>query len=316
MHLSTSDILSLRGAKNDVNEHVPYGYFVERECSADGRIVDVATVLLTNRECPFRCLMCDLWKNTTDESVSVGAIPKQVDYALARLPSAESIKLYNSGNFFDPRAIPPADYAAIASRVNVFETVVIENHPRFCDERCVEFAGEISGQLEVAIGLETIHPEILPRLNKQMTTADYRAAVEFLVGNGLRVRTFILLRPPWLSEAAGVEWALRSAEFAFDCGVECCAIVPTRGGNGAMEQLAEAEIYSPPTIDSLEQVLQHSLAWQRGRVLVDLWDAQQFCACAACGPARVERLHQMNLQQRLLPSVSCSQCNNGVHHAD
>ena len=31
-----------------------------------GGCVDVATLFLTNRECPFRCLMCDLWKNTLE----------------------------------------------------------------------------------------------------------------------------------------------------------------------------------------------------------------------------------------------------------
>ena len=60
--------------------------------------------------------MCDLWKNTLTETVPVGAIPAQIEYALARLPAARVIKLYNSGSFFDPRAIPVADYPAIARR--------------------------------------------------------------------------------------------------------------------------------------------------------------------------------------------------------
>ena len=88
-----------------------------RSVRAAGCVEDVATLFLTNRECPFRCLMCDLWRNTTDTRVPPGAIPQQIDYALARLPAARHIKLYNSGNFFDHQAIPPEDYAAIAERV-------------------------------------------------------------------------------------------------------------------------------------------------------------------------------------------------------
>jgi len=68
--------------------------------------VPVATIFLTNRECPWRCVMCDLWKNTLIDSVPLGAIPSQIDYALARLPAARQIKLYNSGSFFDTQAIP------------------------------------------------------------------------------------------------------------------------------------------------------------------------------------------------------------------
>ena len=80
-------------------------------------MVDVATLFLTNRECPYRCLMCDLWKNTLTETVPIGAIPAQIDYALGQLPPARQIKLYNSGSFFDPHAIPPQDHPAIAAQV-------------------------------------------------------------------------------------------------------------------------------------------------------------------------------------------------------
>ncbi|MFG0296563.1 MAG: radical SAM protein [Maioricimonas sp. JB045] len=308
--ISTAQILAARGAKNRLDPYRPYAFLVEPECAASGRVEDVATLFLTNRECPFRCLMCDLWKNTTDETVPVGAIPAQIDYALERLGPARHIKLYNSGNFFDPRAIPRENQAAIAERVSGFETVIVENHPRFCSEACGAFQERIGTQLEVAIGLETIHPEVLPALNKQMTLADYDRAVERLLADGIRVRTFILLRPPGLSEEAGVEWALKSVEHAFSIGVDCCAVIPTRGGNGIMEQLAAAGAYAAPSLGSLEAVLENGLAMNRGRVFVDLWDVEQFFECPVCGPARAERLRQMNLAQTPLPRVAC-ECGGG-----
>ena len=79
-------ITSHRGKKNAVDPILPYHYFVEEECMKPGTIDDVSTILLTNSECPFRCLMCDLWRNTTDEQLKVGAIPGQINYALSRLP--------------------------------------------------------------------------------------------------------------------------------------------------------------------------------------------------------------------------------------
>ncbi|MCA9072398.1 MAG: hypothetical protein KDA84_25915, partial [Planctomycetaceae bacterium] len=66
------EIVEARPAKNLVDPNRPYAFLVEPEMAASGQVVDVATVFLTNRECPFRCLMCDLWKNTTDESVPPG----------------------------------------------------------------------------------------------------------------------------------------------------------------------------------------------------------------------------------------------------
>ena len=303
--MADRDILAARGPKNAVDPWRPDAFLVEPELAANGQVEDVATVFLTNRECPFRCVMCDLWKNTTDERVPIGAIPAQIDYALSRLSPARHIKLYNSGNFFDKQAIPPEDHAAIAQRTSGFATVIVENHPALCGDECLRFRDRLVGELEIAIGLETIHPDVLSRLNKRMTAEDFVQAVEFLTRHDIAARAFILLRPPWLSEAEGIEWAVRSIEFAFDAGVRCCSVIPTRGGNGVMERLRADGHFAPPGLAALETVLDAGLAMQRGRVLVDLWDVDQLAACDACGPRRRERLQKMNLAQKILPAIAC-----------
>jgi radical SAM enzyme (TIGR01210 family) len=267
--------------------------------------VNVATIFLTNRECPFRCLMCDLWKNTTDFTAPRGAIPTQIDYALERLPAAEHLKLYNSGNFFDRQAIPPADYAEIARRAGRFENVVVENHPKLCDDECLRFRDIVGGKLEIALGLETVHSEALAALNKRMTVSDFDRAAAFLVDRGIAVRAFILLRPPLLDDSEGVEWALRSIEHAFAAGAGCCSVIPTRGGNGILDRLQAEGHFAPPQLASLERVLEAGLALRRGRVFADLWDAEWLPACPRCRQLRVERLRQMNLSQEVLPSVDC-----------
>ena len=298
-------IVAARPPKEVVDPRRPYAYLVEPEYTAEGRVEDVATLFLTNRECPFRCLMCDLWKHTTDTPIAVGDIPAQIDYALERLPAAQHIKLYNSGNFFDRKAIPPDDYAAIAQRVDDFKTIIVENHPRLCDAACLRFRDRLLGNVEIALGLETVHPIILDRLNKRMTLDDFERAVAYLRRNDIAVRAFILVRPPFMSEAEGVDWAVRSIEWAFGVGVQCCSLVPTRAGNGIMEQLEQAGHFAPPTLTSLETVLETGLGLQRGRVFVDLWDVERFYACNRCGPARSTRLGRMNLTQQSLPPITC-----------
>ena len=140
----TEWILARRPPRNAVSSNRPYAYLVEKEPVGDGRIVDVATVFLTNRECPFRCLMCDLWKNTLEKSVAPGDIPEQIRWAIKQLPHAQHLKLYNSGNFFDPHAVPPEDYAAIADLAKPFERVIVECHPRLVG-RCWEFRRLLDG---------------------------------------------------------------------------------------------------------------------------------------------------------------------------
>ncbi len=93
--------------------------------------------------------------------------------------------------------------------------------------------------LQIALGLETVNPEVLMKLNKRMTLEDFKSSVSFLTSNGIPSRAFILLRPPFMSEEEGVYWAERSIDFAFEAGVECCTIIPVRAGNGAMDHLLE-----------------------------------------------------------------------------
>lgn len=300
-------IIARRGPRNVLDPLRPWAFFVEDERSASGDVVPVATVFLTNRECPWRCLMCDLWRNTLTGETPAGAIPAQIDYALKRMPFARQIKLYNSGSFFDRRAIPLDDHAAIADRISGFERVIVECHPSLVGDECFGFRDRLSGRLEVAMGLETAHPEILVRLNKRMTLEQFRAAADRLHENDIDLRVFILIKPPFMREEEAVEWAARSLEFAFECGATAATLIPTRGGNGAMEELAANGEFSPPSLATVEAAAEYGVSRGLARVFVDLWDLRSHPHCA-CYDRRVERLLQMNLHQEVLPRMQCERC--------
>ena len=304
--ISDQWILVRRGEKNKVDPYKPYAYFVEKERTVSGKIEDIAVIFLTNNECPFRCLMCDLWKNTTDRPFPVGAIPEQIEWALNQLPPVRHIKLYNSGSFLDVNAIPVKDYPAIASLVNGFETVIIESHPKFINEKSLVFRDMLEPKLHIALGLETVHPEILQRLNKRMDLKDFEFAVRFLNRNSILSRAFILLRPPFLSESEGIHWAKKSIDFAFQSGVECCTVIPVRAGNGGMDYLFQHNLFSPPDIRSLENVIEYGIQLKAGRIFSDVWDIEKFSGCPKCVVQRKRRLVEMNLYQKVLASVTCN----------
>jgi radical SAM enzyme (TIGR01210 family) len=299
-------IRSLRGEKSPVDPYVPYGWFNEPELDLQGEVNEVSAILLSNRECPYTCLMCDLWQHTTDETLPVGAIPLQMEYAFKKLSPAKHLKLFNSGSFFDPRAVPVDDYPQIASLSSAFEQVLVESHTAFIGEECVEFSRSLRGQLQVAIGLETVHPEILPSLNKGMSLEDFKKSVGFLRSNGISTRAFILLRPPFLSEVEGLEWACRSIDFAFSCGVDVCSLIPVRSGNGALDKLALDGYFQEPAIQTLERVVEYGISVKKGLVFADLWDLERFSKCMQCFEPRKERLKQMNLTQEHVNPVECS----------
>jgi radical SAM enzyme (TIGR01210 family) len=307
------EIERLRPARNNVNPEIPYHFLQEEEPGENGNLQKVNTIFLTGKECSFRCLMCDLWKNTLTYATPPGAILKQIDYALERLPRADVIKLYNGSNFFDTKAIPLSDYPGIIERACAFKKVIVENHPNLCGPSCVDFNERLDGKLEIAMGLETIHPDVLPRLNKRLTIDDFKKATSFLRNNKIQMRAFVLLNPPFLTdEKENIEWAFKTVRFAFECGVGACSIIAVRSGNGIMNVLEENGDYVPPTLNALEEVFEKSLALRQGKVFADTWDIGFLSDCDECFEARKNRLEQMNPTQKFQPEIKCKLCNNPI----
>ena len=95
----------------------PYAFFAEEECSADGTVHSRSRRFSDEPGVPVA-----LRDVRSVEEHACGIRSGRRDPGTDRLcigapPAARQIKLYNSGSFFDPRAIPVEDFPAIADRV-------------------------------------------------------------------------------------------------------------------------------------------------------------------------------------------------------
>lgn len=298
-------IVERRGAKNPVSPDRAYAQFIERERMEGGRIAEVATIFLTNRECPWKCVMCDLWRNTAP--AAPGAIPRQIQRALAEFHTGATVlKLYNSGSFFDEGAIPKCDWPEIARLCAPFEHVIVECHPKLVDGRVLEFARMIPGTLEVAMGLETANLQALEKINKRITVEDFVRAAQFLRGNKIAVRTFLLVGVPFISVIEQAPWLERSIESAFAAGSNVVALIPTRTGNGAMDELLARGEFVEPRMTDLQSAQDYGFGLNAGRVFADTWDIERFADCGKCADERISRLERMNLSQRVEARVECA----------
>ena len=188
--MSAADIRirSLRAPKPAVNPYIAHGSVVEEERRPDrtgagpslrsGRqssirsrqqVERALTIFLAGAECPFTCSFCDLWRYTIDGPTPAGALPTQIAAVLGTLdasaPRPDRLKLYNASNFFDRRAVPAADLPRIAELAASFSGVTVESHASTIGPSALEFARRLGGRLEVAVGLETIHPLAAAQLN-------------------------------------------------------------------------------------------------------------------------------------------------------
>jgi hypothetical protein len=285
-------VIDLRSARP---AHDPWRYqdvLIEDELTERGDVARVGTIFLTGRECPWRCAMCDLWRFTTRADTPAGAIPAQIRTARQlwqnRGEVVTRLKLYNASNFFDPRAVPASDYGDIAAAINdeggiderddVVEQVIVESHPSLIGERVERFLEALEGRrLEVAMGLETVHPAALDALNKRMTTDDFANAGSVLRRLGVSLRVFVLIAPPFVPQEEQDDWLLASVAFAEQCGASVISLIPARGGNGTMEALTAQKLFVEPTRSDIERSF--ALVLARGpspesrapRILLDPW---------------------------------------------
>ena len=312
MSASAADrrIRSLRPAKAHVDPYTAHGSLLEEERRPDAQIERALTVFLAGAECPFTCSFCDLWRWTIDGPTPSGALTRQLKSVLQVLddPVPDRLKLYNASNFFDQRAVPSEDLLGIATLAAPFGAVTVESHANTLGPKTLAFARQIPGRLEVAVGLETIHPVAASQLNKRLDLARFDWAARFLSENGVDLRVFALLGAPYVRAEESVAWTVRTVEYAVERGASVVSIIPVRGGNGEMERLHGLGHFAPPTLSQLEAALDRCLQFTRTVVTADLWDVERLSACEHCRSERIERLRCLNVTGRAEPRIACTMC--------
>ena len=108
------------------------------------------------------------------------------------------------------------------------------------------------------------------------------------------------------------DWLLRSIDAAFSCGASVVSLVPTRPGNGAIDALADdRRVPRRRDLDDIERSLRRWPSHTREAAdacssISGIWSGSPIARTASS--ARRDRLHAMNLQQRILPVVACAAC--------
>jgi radical SAM enzyme (TIGR01210 family) len=307
---------SLRSDRLRLNPMRHQGTKIDLELGPDRCTKRAATLFLTGMECPFHCSMCDLWQFTLADPTPVGAIAHQIEEGIQDLSEpCEWVKLYNASNFFDPRAVPEEDYGRISRALVSFERVIVENHPRLIGSRVLRFQDQLQAQLEIAMGLETIHPASMDWLDKQMSLDDFGAAMEFCGKHGIDRRVFLILQPPGTPPDEAVDSGLQAAKLAASLGARHISMIPLRPGNGVVDRLLQERSIQLPEAAKLEQWLFTAQKLLPDTVVtVDLWDWEKMDGhCPECLELRRERLSRRNIavsspDNRILRPPGCDCC--------
>ena len=265
----TSDLLSASVWSSDTV--ATPRFLTEREFGKD-----CLTILIRGARCPLRCRMCDLHRDMIDDGPTPpGSVPVQVRTAMSDRPSPDIVKLYNAGSFFDPRAVPPADHAAIAEEVAGVERVVVENHPRFGSSLAIDrFARSIGGRLEIAVGLETVRPGGLRFLDKRFDRDDFDRFANFLRRADIDLRTFVIVGWPGDDITESIRWARATVRHAAAAGSRVATLIPARAGEGWGGRADQLPAIDAGVLENAAGVCDDDLhrSGSACRVAVDTWD--------------------------------------------
>lgn len=260
----------------------------------DGSHIEALNVVIATRGCKWYeaggCSMCGY----SNESLPEGQAPdiaKQIEVVKKRYGSQPVVKVFTSGSFFDERELTAEertlviegikdllktatagnDKSAIdhASAGNRRKTkFIVESRPEHISEEKLNDAIETLNAdkeapitLEVAIGLESANDRVLrDSINKGFDFASYKKAAQTIIASGARLKTYLMLKPPFLTEAQAIEDCVASVRALKELGLpQTISINPMNiQAFTLVEQMFDAGEYRPPWLWSVVEVLKQA----------------------------------------------------------
>ncbi len=292
--------------------------WVEPEALGPER-VSAFVLILRTRGCYWAdqkgCSMCGYARDTLGRSASPAEIDQQLARALLRYQGEPYVKVYTSGSFLDDREVDPASrervVGAFAGRARRF---LFETLPEFATpEALAPLRAAFPGELEVALGLESTDPEVLARfVHKNAPPSAYFDAAARVRAAGALAKGYLLLKPPYLTEAEAVDDVVRSIAEASE-RFDALSVNPVHiQGGTVVEWLWRRGRYRPPWLWSLVEALRGG-ARQRGRArLVSFPTAGGLARgphnCGTCDTGVLAAIEAASLDQRFdgLEGLDCA----------
>ena len=232
----------------------------------DGTPCTAATVILRSKGCAWwwksGCTFCGYFNDVRDD-VSAEDMFSQWEYAKKSTNNFEGcqmIKVYTSGTFFEDRENPPEwQESVLKETADMGLHLVVEAQAQMCTPEKIEWVAARHPGCTVAIGLEAYDDSVLRfHVNKGFTTKQWHRAVEMLRENDLRVKTYLLFKPPFMSEGDALihttSWLIDVAPLSDEVSVNPMNIQK----NTVVDRLFRNKEYRTPWLWSLVEMIKRA----------------------------------------------------------
>src|SRR5437867_1636745 len=228
-----------------------------------GHIVDAWVIIFRTRGCYWArasgCSMCG-YVNDVAQEVAPADILHQVDTVLRKHESQPLVKVYTSGNFFDDHEVSPEVRERILHELgDRCDKVIVETLSHLLRKEQVEAAMNHVRELEIALGLESTNDRVLRQsVNKVWGLKEHAHATDLAHAAGATVKTYLLVKPPFLTEREAIEDAVRSGHEA-DPHSDTISFNPVNVQRDTLvDHLFKRRQYRPPWLWSVVEVLERT----------------------------------------------------------
>ena len=241
----------------------PVTVYKTPEVLPDGTICNAATVILRTKGCAWwwksGCTFCGYFNDVRDD-VSESDMFMQWEDAKEKTNGFEDckmVKIYTSGTFFEDRENPISWQELVLRETSEMgKHLVIEAQAQMCTPEKIAWLAERHPGCTVAIGLEAYDDTVLRfHVNKGFSIKQWHKAVEMLRENNLRVKTYLLFKPPFMSEYDALKhttsWLKEVAPHSDEDSVNPMNIQK----NTIVDRLFRNREYRPPWLWSLVEMI-------------------------------------------------------------
>ena len=229
----------------------------------DGTPCTAATVILRTKGCVWwwksGCTFCGYFNDVRDDVTAEDMFSQweEAKRVTNDFRDCKMVKVYTSGTFFEDRENPPEwQEHVLRETYQMGLHLVVEAQAQMCTPEKLEWVAERHPGCTVAIGLEAYDNTVLRfHANKGFSLKQWHKAVEILRDNSLRVKTYLLFKPPFMSEGDALEhtisWVSEVSKISDEVSINPMNI--QRGT--IVDRLFRNREYRPPWLWSLVEMI-------------------------------------------------------------
>jgi len=189
----------------------PVRFWSEKDI-VDGNLIDAYVIIFRTSGCSWArgsgCSMCGYFNDSLWQKINDKNLLTQLDIALKNYSGEKFVKIFTSGSFFDDKEIPAIVRKKILNKIFISaEKISVESRPEFITNKKLENLIDIvqDKSFEISIGLETANDYVRKNaINKGFTFNDYKEAVDILKKFKFKLKTYLLIKPPFLTEKESI----------------------------------------------------------------------------------------------------------------